>query len=154
LGASFSYASTTAFSRRATQGKTEPIVIAASTFLVAAAVGLVVMLLEPLLGGRAAAPLAGISSGGVFAVLMLGFLNTFVAYLFYYYIVHELGASRATMVTYVVPLIGLILGTLVRHEAIDAILIVGAILIVVGIAVANLNLRGLMRSMRTRFATS
>lgn len=148
VGASFSYASLTTYSRRVSRGKIEPLVISAASFLVATLGAAVAVVLEPLLGGRAWTPLHTLSSDVMIAVLILGVLNTFVAYLFYYYIVQELGASRATMVTYVVPVVGLILGWLVLNEPIDITLILGAALIMSGIAMATVGVDRL----RARFS--
>jgi drug/metabolite transporter (DMT)-like permease len=150
VGASFSYSVGAVFSRRSTRGKVEPIVIAATSFIFAAVSAFFYMLLEPLLGGRAAVPLADISQNVVLSVLALGFFNTFIAYLFFYYIIQELGAARATMVTYVVPVVGLILGGLVLGERIDAMLIFGAALIFAGIGIANVSAPRLMAWLRPR----
>ncbi len=51
----------------------------------------------------------------------------------------ELGAARSSMVTYVVPGVGLTLGALVLHEVIDWRILVGALLIFCGIAIVNLR---------------
>ena len=77
------------------------------------------------------------------AVFMLGFLNTFVAYLFFYYIIQQLGAFRASNVTYIVPVIGVILGWLVLDETIDIRLALGAGLILAGITVINVRFSAL-----------
>ncbi len=91
--------------------------------------------------------LNAVSSDVLLSVVMLGLINTFVAYIIYYWIVRELGAARSSMVTYITPGVGLVLGALVLHEEIDWRLIVGAVLIFCGIAVVNL--RGLgFRSLR------
>jgi drug/metabolite transporter (DMT)-like permease len=150
IGASLSYASGAVFSRKATRGKVEPIATAAMSFIFSAISSLIYMLLEPALGGRAAVPLADLSQNVLISGFLLGFLNTFVAYLFFYYIIQELGAARATMITYVTPVVGLFLGWLVLGEAIDAMLIVGAILIFAGIAMANISAPRLMAWLRPR----
>jgi drug/metabolite transporter (DMT)-like permease len=150
VGASFSYACGAVFSRRVTRGKVEPLVIAATSFIFASVSALIYLGLEPLLGGRSAVPLADLSQNVIVAVFTLGVVNTFIAYLFFYYIIQELGAARATMVTYVVPVIGLILGWLVLGERIDATLILGAVLIFAGIGITNLSMPRLMAWLRPR----
>jgi drug/metabolite transporter (DMT)-like permease len=51
-------------------------------------------------------------------VLGLGVLGTGIAYIIYYYIVHKLGAVAASAVTYIPPIIALLMGALFAHEAI------------------------------------
>lgn len=81
-------------------------------------------------------PLA-LSPDVVLAVLVIGVLNTFVAYLIFYYLLDQWGASRTTMVTYLMPPISLALGVLFGSEQPDLRLIVGAVLIVGGVGFAN-----------------
>ena len=66
-------------------------------------------------------------------------LNTFVAYLMSFRLLKQWGASRATMVTYLTPPIGVFLGIMVGSEQFDPRLIIGAALIVGGVALANLS---------------
>jgi len=47
------------------------------------------------------------------------------------------GATRATVVTYVFPIIGLFLGVAVLREPLTARLVAGTLLIVTGIAIVN-----------------
>lgn len=139
VGASMFYASFIVYSKKVIQGKIEPMVIAAGSFIASAISAFVLLNLEPILGGRAPVPLNTLSADSLLAVFMLGFLNTFIAYLFFYYIIQQLGAFRASNVTYIVPVIGVILGWLVLDEQIDIRLAIGAALIVCGIAVINVR---------------
>ncbi len=157
LGGAMSYAIFSIFSRVVTarrraagMPKIEPLAIAASSFIPASIFALITMFAEPLLGGRAATLLSTVSSDSLIAVLVLGFVNTFIAYLFFYYVLQELGASRATTVTYVVPVVGLVLGWLVLNEHIDIMLLVGAALIFAGIAITNMSFGRLWTWVRPR----
>jgi drug/metabolite transporter (DMT)-like permease len=47
------------------------------------------------------------------SVLTLGIINTYIAYLLFYWIIDRWGATRATLVTYVMPPVGLGLGGVV-----------------------------------------
>jgi drug/metabolite transporter (DMT)-like permease len=85
-------------------------------------------------------PLNILSLRAVVAMILLGVVNTFVAYLFYYFIVRELGVARAAMVTYVIPPVGVILGALLLQERVGSTLLAGAGLIFFGIAIVNLRL--------------
>ena len=54
-----------------------------------------------------------------------------------YYLIHEIGPTRTTMVTYLFPLGGVILGVTFLHEQLTWQLITGAILILLSLIVAN-----------------
>jgi drug/metabolite transporter (DMT)-like permease len=71
------------------------------------------------------------------ALLWLGLLGSCVAYLIYYNLLHSLGATRASMVTYVFPVVGVALGVLFLHERADWHLLAGAALVISSIAVVN-----------------
>ena len=73
-----------------------------------------------------------------FAILWLGLLGTCLAYLLFFWLINAVGPTRASLVTYVFPVVGLVLGILILHEAADWRLVVGSVLIVGGIAVVNL----------------
>jgi len=105
----------------------------------------VLVIIEPLLGGRSWVPYNQLESNILLAIITLGILNTFVAYLFFYYLVQQLGAFRASTVTYIVPVIGLFLGWLILDEQIDGLLFFGAALIFMGIGVVNIRLQNLRR---------
>ena len=98
-----------------------------------------------MLGGPAPTPLNTLRPDVLNAVLTLGLLNTFVAYLMFYSIVAALGAARASMVTYVIPAVGLTLGAVFLNEQVDIRLLFGAALIMGGIGVVNLRLGDLMK---------
>jgi drug/metabolite transporter (DMT)-like permease len=84
----------------------------------------------------------------ILAVVLLGFINTFIAYIFFYEIVRDLGASRAAMVTYVVPAVGLALGWVVLSESVGIGLLIGGALIMTGIAIVNLRPSQVFRWLR------
>lgn len=138
--ASLFYANFTIYSRKQIQNRYEPIMVSTGAMTFAAISSGILMVIAPLLGGQAATPLNTVTSDVLGAVLLLGFTNTFIAYIIYYWIVRELGAARASMVTYVVPGVGLTLGAIVLHEVIDWRIIVGALLIFCGIAIVNLKI--------------
>lgn len=137
--ASTFYAIFTVYSRTVIKRDIEPIVVASANFIPATIAAAVFVILEPLLGGRAFVPFHELPSDSLRAVIGLGFFNTFIAYLFFYYIVRELGAFRASMVTYIVPVVGLILGWLLLNETVNATMLIGAALIFTGIGVVNLH---------------
>ena len=72
-----------------------------------------------------------------FAVLWLGALGSAIAYLVFFRLLGAWGATRTSMVAYLLPIVGIALGALVLQEAIDARLLIGTALIIGGIFVVN-----------------
>ncbi len=72
-------------------------------------------------------------------LLWLGVLGTGLALIMQYYLVHEIGPTRATLVTYLLPLGGVVLGVVFLHEDLTWQLVAGAALIISSIAVVNWN---------------
>ena len=71
------------------------------------------------------------------AVLVLGVLGTGVAYLLYFALIVRAGASRAILVTYLVPAFALVYGWLILGEAVTASALAGLALILGGTALAT-----------------
>jgi drug/metabolite transporter (DMT)-like permease len=71
------------------------------------------------------------------ALLWLGILGSGFAFILLYYLIHEIGPTRATMVTYLFPLGGVTLGVIFLHEQLTWQVLTGAILIILSLAVAN-----------------
>jgi len=68
------------------------------------------------------------------AVLALGFGGTGMGYIVYLWLIEHTGTVRASLVTYIVPIVALFLGWLVLDETIGLNVILGAALIIVGVA--------------------
>lgn len=64
----------------------------------------------------------------------LGVLGTGFGYIAYLWLIDNVGSVRASLVTYIVPVIALVLGWLVLDESVGLNTIAGAALIVVGVA--------------------
>jgi drug/metabolite transporter (DMT)-like permease len=73
------------------------------------------------------------------ALLWLGILGSGFAFILSYYLIHEIGPTRTTMVTYLFPLGGVILGATFLGEQLSWQVLVGGALIVVSLAVANFS---------------
>src|SRR5215207_6415421 len=73
------------------------------------------------------------------ALLFLGILGSGVAFIMLYYLIHEIGPTRTTMVTYLFPLGGVILGVAFLHEELSWQLLAGAALIVLSLVAANMQ---------------
>jgi drug/metabolite transporter (DMT)-like permease len=77
------------------------------------------------------------SGGGWLAVLWLGVLGTGLAYLLHFRILERWGPTRASLVTYVIPLVAVTLGFVVLGEWLDPLELVGAALIIGGVVLVN-----------------
>jgi drug/metabolite transporter (DMT)-like permease len=73
------------------------------------------------------------------ALLFLGVLGSGVAFIMLYYLVHEIGPTRTSMVTYLYPLGGVILGVAFLNEELSWQSMIGAALIVLSLVVANMQ---------------
>ena len=71
------------------------------------------------------------------ALAWLGILGSGLAFLIVFYLIHEIGPTRSTMVTYLMPLGGVTLGVVFLNEPLTWQMIVGAVLIILSLAVAN-----------------
>jgi drug/metabolite transporter (DMT)-like permease len=71
------------------------------------------------------------------ALVWLGVLGSGFAFILSYYLIHEIGPTRTTMVTYLFPLGGVVLGVGFLHEQLSWQLLGGAVLIVASLAIAN-----------------
>lgn len=143
LGASISYATTATFSRRYLRGH-PPLVQATMVVLIADAF---IWAAVPAIDRPWLFPHRGLTW---FALAWLGFLGSCVAYLLYFHLLNAWGATRASLVTYVFPVVGLLLGIVFLDEVVDWHLLVGSALVVAGIVVVNL--RGFTGSRERRSA--
>lgn len=73
----------------------------------------------------------------IFAVAWLGLLGSGLAYLIFFRLLERWGATRTSMVAYLLPVFGIVLGALVLAEPIDARLLLGTALVIAGIALVN-----------------
>ncbi|HSK94104.1 MAG TPA: DMT family transporter [Candidatus Angelobacter sp.] len=73
------------------------------------------------------------------AVAWLGILGSFVAYLLFFFLIEHLGATMASMVTYMFPVIGVGIGVLLLNELMDPRLAIGTALVVLGIVIVTLR---------------
>ena len=128
LGAAVSYAAGFVFVRKYLSSlQIPPLSLAAGQTL--AATGLLVPL-TPLLGWEA----PDFTGRVVGAMLALGLLGSGVAYILYFRLIADLGASRASSVNYVVPVVAVLLGVLVLDEPVTWHLILGGALVLASMA--------------------
>jgi len=73
----------------------------------------------------------------ILAVVWLGLLGSGLAYLSYFRILQHWGATRTSMVAYLLPVVGILLGGLVLHEDVTLSTLIGTLLVIGGIALVN-----------------
>ena len=130
LLAALSYASASVFARR-TMREVPPLVQAFVPMAIADAIVWTVATQAGDPGRLPAIPLTWV------ALLWLGLLGSCVAYLLFYNLLHSVGATRTTMVTYIFPVVGVTLGVLFLNELADWHLLAGAALVVASLVVVN-----------------
>lgn len=86
------------------------------------------------------------SAQAIAMMAILGVMGTAVAYLLYFSLIRNVGASRTTVVTYLLPCTALIWGVTLQHETVSWNTLAGLLLILLGTMVTNSTLRGLRRS--------
>jgi drug/metabolite transporter (DMT)-like permease len=97
----------------------------------------VALLFERPAGGLLVLPESG---NAILAMVWLGLLGTGVAYLLYFAIIGRWGATRATLITYLMPVVAISLGFIVLGERLQPLELVGAALIISGVILVNANL--------------
>jgi len=78
-----------------------------------------------------------ISIAAIFSVLGLGILGSALAFVIYYKLLHETSASYTSMVNYITPIFGAILGYLILGENLGLNGIIGALFIMLGVMISN-----------------
>ncbi len=75
--------------------------------------------------------------GGLAAIAALGVLSSGLAYVIYFELIRELGVTRTLTVTYLQPVLAILLGVVVLGEGLQALHVVGLALILLGVAAVN-----------------
>jgi drug/metabolite transporter (DMT)-like permease len=130
LGAAFSYAVGAVYSRRNVRGLAPMVPAVLQVTFAAIITGVLALVLEQPWTVRP-------DGQAIFSILWLGILGSGLAYLAVFRLLAQWGATRTTMVAYLIPVVGIVLGYLVLQEPIDASLIVGTALVIAGIGIVN-----------------
>jgi drug/metabolite transporter (DMT)-like permease len=130
LGAAFSYAAGAVYSRRNVRGIPPMIPAVFQVTFAAIITGTVAILFEH---PWTAQP----DVEAIFSILWLGILGSGLAYLAVFRLFAHWGATRTTLVAYLLPVVGIVLGYLVLDETVDARIIIGTALVIAGIGLVN-----------------
>jgi drug/metabolite transporter (DMT)-like permease len=130
LGAAVSYACGAVYSRRNVRGVPPLIPAVFQVTFATIIVGTVAILFEQ---PWTATP----DAEAIFSILWLGLLGSGIAYLAVFRLFAAWGATRTTLVAYVIPVIGIVLGYLVLSEPVDGRIIIGTALIIAGVGLVN-----------------
>jgi drug/metabolite transporter (DMT)-like permease len=131
LGATASYGFAGLYLRRFVSGLRYDSVTISSVQLAMAS--LVVLLAAPFV---ARGPVT-LNGPVVLSIVVLGVVGTGVAYVWYTRIMREWGAARASTVTYLTPVVGVVLGVLLLGESVHWYEPVGGAIVVAGILVSQ-----------------
>lgn len=131
LAASASYGASYVYMARYLTGRGMPPLVLSAAQLIAAA-GLLIL----------ASPFGGFTSPQVrpdalIALLVLGGIGTGVAYVLNYRIITDDGPIIASTVTYLLPVVAVVMGALVLNERISTQLVVGVAVVLVGVALSR-----------------
>ncbi|MGZ9160615.1 MAG: DMT family transporter [Candidatus Limnocylindrales bacterium] len=130
VGASLSYAVGAVYSRRNMRG-VRPMIpaVVQVTFAMLIASGIALVLERP----WEARP----DVEAVFSMVWLGIVGSGLAYLVNFRLLEAWGATRTTLVAYLIPIVGIVLGYLVLREQVDARLLIGTALVIGGVGLVN-----------------
>ena len=84
----------------------------------------------------------------------LGALGTGVAYVAYFTLIREAGAVRASLVAYVIPVVGVILGAAVLDEPVAWNTLAGGLVIIAGVGLGTGGLRLVFNALRPRLGAT
>jgi drug/metabolite transporter (DMT)-like permease len=97
---------------------------------VAASLGVATLLITPF--ALADVPTSVPSADTLASVLVLGLLCSALAFLFFFRLIAEIGPGRATVITYINPVVALALGVAILDESVTTGVVVGLLLILAG----------------------
>jgi drug/metabolite transporter (DMT)-like permease len=97
---------------------------------IAGALGIASLLLLP--AALAGLPTEMPSGDATASIVVLGFVCTAIAFLFFFRLITEVGPGRATVITYINPVVALALGVAILDESVTTGTVVGLLLILAG----------------------
>lgn len=146
IAAAISYAIGGVYARRFVQGYRPMIPALFEVFTAFVMVAVLAFIFERPLS-------ASLNSDAIIAVVWLGLIGSGLAFLAFFRLLGRWGAARTSLVAYLLPVWGIILGAIVLHEQIPPQLLLGTALVIGGIAIVNArreSLAAFTRSLRSR----
>ena len=131
LAASISYAVSYVYMDRFLARRGIGPVVLSACQLAAAAVMLAIAL------GVSGVQTPHVTAESVAAIAILGIVGTGLAYVLNYQIITSEGATAASTVTYLLPVVAIVLGVLVLGESITAMMLAGIALVLAGVALTR-----------------
>jgi drug/metabolite transporter (DMT)-like permease len=134
FGAATSYAFVGPYMRQFVTARAESAVALATGQMLMATAQLAII--APLLAGAPPAPSA-LRWQTIAAITALGALGSGVAFILNYRVIRIVGVSTMATVTYVMPIVAIVMGAIVLHERLAWYQPVGTLIVLVGVAVAQ-----------------
>jgi drug/metabolite transporter (DMT)-like permease len=103
--------------------------------LMARALGIATILVIPF--GLASIPASSVGGQSIASVVVLGIFPSGLAFLAFTTLTGRVGATRGAVANYLVPVVALVLGAVVRDEHIEALSVVGAAFVIAGAIVVT-----------------
>lgn len=142
LGAAVCYAISALYSRRVFGGM-KPIVPSTGQMIASAS------LLIPIALIWDGMPTVLPSAQSITALLILAVFCTAIAYILYYQLIDSVGATKASMVSFLIAPFGVVYGSVFLQEPINPNAIAGLVIIIVGIVIAGGSWRAILRKRPT-----
>jgi drug/metabolite transporter (DMT)-like permease len=142
LGAAVCYAISALYSRRVFGGM-KPIVPSTGQMIASAS------LLIPIALIWDGMPTVLPSATSITALLILAVFCTAIAYILYYQLIDSVGATKASMVSFLIAPFGVVYGSVFLQEPINPNAIAGLVIIIVGIVIAGGSWRAILRKRPT-----
>ncbi|AYG03029.1 DMT family transporter [Gryllotalpicola protaetiae] len=140
LGATFCYGFSGLYLRRFVFGRgVDSLTLSAMEICLAAPIALLLLPFGGLQPVQVSAPV-------VLSIAALGVLGTGFAYIWYYRVLGEWGAARASTVTYLAPVVGVVLGAVLLGETVSWYEPVGGLIVIAGIVASQRGWRMLRRA--------
>jgi drug/metabolite transporter (DMT)-like permease len=131
LLASVCYAASYVYARRfLSDGELSPLVLSSGQMIAGA---ILLTLLSPAVARQPVTLTANV----VASVIVLGVLGTGIAYVLNYRLIADEGATAASTVTYLLPIVAVILGVLILSEPLSWNLALGGVVILVGVGLSE-----------------
>lgn len=70
----------------------------------------------------------------LWAIIYLGFFGSLIGFVAYFFVLQKLSASTVALVTLITPVLALLLGALLNNESISNSLMIGAVFVIIGLA--------------------